>query len=73
LHAETLRIWRAQLMPDVSGLAGRVLDVSRDGIVIACGTGGLRLTELQRASSKRLLAAEFLLGCPVTRGEQFGT
>ena len=72
-RGEALRIWRAQLLTDTGGAAGHVIDVARDGIVVACGSGALRLLELQRASSKRLSAAEFLLGTPVVRGEQFGT
>src|SRR5262249_306534 len=73
LREEPLRIWRAHLLADISGPAGQVLDVARDGIIVACGTGGLRVVELQKASSKRLLAAEFLLGTRLVRGEQFGT
>ena len=46
------------------GQPGRVLD---DKLTIACGTGSVRLVELQRAGGKPLSANEFLRGVPVLR------
>jgi methionyl-tRNA formyltransferase len=46
------------------GEPGRVLD---DRLTIACGTGSVRLVELQRAGGKPLAADEFLRGVPVLR------
>jgi methionyl-tRNA formyltransferase len=46
------------------GKPGRVLD---DKLTIACGTGSVRLVELQRAGGKPLSANEFLRGVPVLR------
>ena len=45
------------------GLPGRVLD---DQLTIACGTGSVRLIELQRAGKQPMKADEFLRGTPVT-------
>jgi len=60
----TVKIWRAEALPDNEDKpAGTV--VSHDaqgGIVVACGTGSLRLTQLQKPGGKRLEAAEFLKG-----------
>jgi methionyl-tRNA formyltransferase len=57
----TLKIWNAQAV-DASGRAGQVLAADADGIVVACGEGALRLTELQKPGGKRLAAGEFLKG-----------
>jgi methionyl-tRNA formyltransferase len=38
-----------------------------DKLTIACGTGSVRLVELQRAGGKPLSANEFLRGVPVLR------
>jgi methionyl-tRNA formyltransferase len=46
------------------GQPRRVLD---DKLTIACGTGSVRLVELQRAGGKPLSADEFLRGVPVLR------
>jgi methionyl-tRNA formyltransferase len=42
-----------------------VLAAGDDGIVVACGDGALRLTQLQRPGGKRLGAREFLQGGPL--------
>jgi methionyl-tRNA formyltransferase len=73
LQGEPLRIWRARPLHEVTGEPGTVIDASKDGIVVGCGTGALCILEVQRASSKRITAAEFLLGCPLGRGTQLGT
>ncbi|WP_028602887.1 methionyl-tRNA formyltransferase [Ottowia thiooxydans] len=52
--------------------AGRILSIDGSGIVVQCGTGALRLTELQRPGGKRLPAADFLRGFPLTVGETLG-
>ncbi|MDR6104006.1 methionyl-tRNA formyltransferase [Agrobacterium larrymoorei] len=47
------------------GEAGSVLD---DQLTIACGSGAVRLTKLQKAGGKPMLAADFLRGTPVPVG-----
>ncbi|WP_426105308.1 methionyl-tRNA formyltransferase [Massilia sp. TSP1-1-2] len=70
-HAEvngvTIKIWGAQALEAGSdALPGQVLAAdAQHGIVIACKTGTLRLTELQKPGGKRLPAAEFLKGFPL--------
>jgi methionyl-tRNA formyltransferase len=46
------------------GQPGRVLD---DRLTIACGTGAVRLIELQRAGKQPMPADEFLRGIPIMR------
>jgi methionyl-tRNA formyltransferase len=48
-----------------TGAPGTVLD---DDLTVACGSGALRLTQLQRAGRGALPAAEFLRGFPIPRG-----
>jgi methionyl-tRNA formyltransferase len=57
----TVKIWNAQAV-DGKGRPGQVLAADAQGIVVACGEGALRLTELQKPGGKRLAAAEFLKG-----------
>ncbi|HTM72025.1 MAG TPA: methionyl-tRNA formyltransferase, partial [Pseudolabrys sp.] len=45
-----------------SGAAGTTLD---DKLTIACGTGAVRLTQVQRAGKQPMSADEFLRGTPV--------
>ncbi len=62
-----LRIWQAEPLeaPAASGRdrpPGSVLTASREGIDVVCGTGVLRILELQLAGRKALRAEEFLRG-----------
>jgi len=52
-------------LADGSGSPGEVLD---DTLTVACGTGAVRLTRLQRAGKGAQDAAEFLRGRPTPKG-----
>ena len=70
LAGETIKCWRASLAAGC-GAPGEVLSAGEGGVVVACGEGALRLTELQRAGGKRLPAAAFLQGKPLVAGMRF--
>jgi len=70
LDGATIKVWAAELA-DANAAPGTVVSTDREGIVVACGEGGLRLTELQKAGGKRLPAAQFLAGNPVRPGAMF--
>lgn len=72
LAGQTLKVWRAEPCAG-SGRPGDVLAVDETGIVVACGDGALRLTELQRPGGKRLPAVAFLQGHPIAMGAAFDT
>jgi methionyl-tRNA formyltransferase len=72
LNGETIKLWSAALEPEAPAAApGTVLAVQPRGIVVACGTGALRLAQLQRPGGKRLAAADFLRGFPAEPGQRF--
>jgi len=66
----TLKCWRGELCAG-GGSPGEVLSVAPAGIVVACGEGALRLTELQKPGGRRLASADFLAGFPLTPGQRF--
>jgi methionyl-tRNA formyltransferase len=65
-----LKILRAEPLDSPAGEAGQMLSAGRDGIVVACGEGALRILELQREGGKRLTAQQFLTGFPLQPGEK---
>ncbi|MBH1965379.1 MAG: methionyl-tRNA formyltransferase [Comamonadaceae bacterium] len=83
-HGAPLKIWAANLAGsqasshsneaevEASADAGRILSVDDTGIAVQCGSGVLRLTELQRPGGKRLSAADLLRGFPLAVGELLG-
>ncbi|MDR2875629.1 MAG: methionyl-tRNA formyltransferase [Methylobacillus sp.] len=70
-RGEIWRIWMANAVADGDGHPGEILDVT-DGILIACGEGALRVTELQKPGGKRLSARDFLAGVSLKRGDHLG-
>lgn len=59
---------------DASGAPGEVLSVGRDGLVIACGTGSVRVLEVQAAGKRRMPVADWSRGRAesTTVGKRFG-
>jgi methionyl-tRNA formyltransferase len=73
LRGKPLKVWRAAVASGSPAPPGTILRADAQGIVIACGGGALRATELQRTGGKRLAAADFLHGLSLAAGERFGT
>ena len=71
-RGEPLRVWKAELSGDENQTPGTIIAVEKDRIIVACHSGALALTELQRAGGKRLAAREFLHGITIQVGDRFG-
>jgi methionyl-tRNA formyltransferase len=63
-----LKIWQAEIS-DGSGPPGQILRADKAGIVAACRSGALRITELQREGGRRLKPQDFLAGHPLSPGQ----
>ena len=61
LAGEPVKAWCGEAETG-SGRPGQLLAVDAKGIVVACGQGVLRLTELQKPGGRRVSAADFLNG-----------
>jgi methionyl-tRNA formyltransferase len=62
LDSEGVKVWRAEAVEGGSGSPGEILQADRNGLVVACGSGALKLLELQAAGGKRVDAAAFVAG-----------
>jgi methionyl-tRNA formyltransferase len=67
--SQLLKIWKAEIV-EKSGTVGIILSADKTGIVVGCGQGALRILELQREGGKRLTAEQFLMGFPLSVGDQ---
>ncbi len=67
-----LKIWRTEIADVASTTPGEILAADARGLVVACGTGALRILELQREGGKRLATANFLAGHKIAVGEKVG-
>jgi methionyl-tRNA formyltransferase len=67
-QGQGLKIWEAEPVR-ASGVPSTILNADpRNGLVVACGNGALRLHTVQRAGGKRLPADVFLLGGRIQPG-----
>jgi methionyl-tRNA formyltransferase len=64
-----LKVHVVQPVDGAGGEPGTVISAGKDGLLVACGEGALRLVEVQVEGSRRVSAAAFLAGHAVTRLE----
>jgi len=68
----SIKIWAAvPVDAKANGAPGTITDISPEGVVVACGEGALRLTQLQKPGGKRLPVREFLAGSTLAVGQRF--
>ena len=71
-RAERLKLLRSTLsegtLSEGMGESGGILD---DRLTVACGTGAVRLVEVQRAGGRPAAAQEFLRGAKIEKGMKF--
>jgi methionyl-tRNA formyltransferase len=70
-----VKIWAATAVaaPDSASdkAPGTIAEVTPEGVLVACGEGALRLTQLQKPGGKRLPVREFLAGSTLAVGQHF--
>ena len=62
---------QATLTGDHGEATGSVLDISLNGVLVAAGSGAVRLGDVKPAGSSRMGAAAWVRGRGVDRGERF--
>jgi methionyl-tRNA formyltransferase len=55
-----IKVWQAQLVPNIAAAPGTFVQYDGDGIVVACGRDGLRLEALQLPGKRRAASREFV-------------
>lgn len=66
-----LKIRQAEIVDHSFPEPGKVVKVSKEGIVVACGEQSLRLVEVQKSGSKSMKVDAFLAGNEVVPGTYF--
>lgn len=71
-HDKTMKIWDADVVETMSAdmEPGQIIEVTKKGFVVQCGTNALLVKELQLEGKKRMMAEDFLLGTKVCVGEK---
>jgi methionyl-tRNA formyltransferase len=64
-----VKLFGARRLFDVTGQAGEVLSADDDGLVLACGSGAVRVCDVQPAGKRRMLAVEWHRGRGISIGD----
>lgn len=70
LHGTSLKIFAACPV-EGTGTPGEILSAGGEGITVCCGSGALRITELQPQNGKRMTAAVYCNGHRLIPGDHF--
>jgi len=72
-----LKLWEAEAVDDDNaevlnqkGTPGTITEVEKDSIIIAAGTGRLKVYSMQMEGKKRMSTHDFLLGVKIQKGEK---
>jgi methionyl-tRNA formyltransferase len=68
-HSKLLKIFRAEVY-SMQGPSGQVLETTP--LVVGCGTGSVKLVEVQPQGKRRMSAGDYARGCRLKRGAVFG-
>ncbi|MEM5364956.1 methionyl-tRNA formyltransferase [Paraburkholderia azotifigens] len=72
LDGAVLKVWSAAATDTMrKAEPGTIVEVSPEGVVVACGEGALRITQLQKPGGKRLPVRDFLAGSTLSTGQKF--
>ncbi|MGH7677702.1 MAG: methionyl-tRNA formyltransferase [Gemmatimonadaceae bacterium] len=72
LRDQDVKLFGARLAPATShSEAGEVLGADRDGLVVACGEGAVRVLQVQPAGKKRMSPDEWVRGRGAATGQRF--
>lgn len=73
IRGERVKIYKSAFVPRTPhGVPGTVIDISNEGIIVACREACVALLELQLENRKRLRFEEFVRGFPIPTGLVIG-
>jgi methionyl-tRNA formyltransferase len=71
LRDQEVKLFGARVTADAHGDPGQVLAIDESGLLVACGTGGVRIGYAQPAGRRRLATPDWAQGRGVVAGERF--
>lgn len=63
MDGKNLKLWRSEIVENVKGEPGEIIETTKDAIIIATGSeDGVALTEIQLAGKKRVKTRDYISG-----------
>lgn len=73
LRGGEVKLFGARVAPDLTGDPGVVLAIDEMGMLVGCGSGGVRIAYVHPAGRRRLASLDWAQGRGVAAGDTFGT
>jgi methionyl-tRNA formyltransferase len=72
-QGEKMRVWKTEILDKNPGKKpGTILNVGKDGIVVASGDGLLKILEVQFESCRKMCVEDYICGHKIDEGEVLG-
>ena len=72
LRGQPLKVFGARVLPHTNHAPGKVVEIEDQGMIVACGDGAVRVTQLQAAGRGRMTPRELERGRGLAAGEKLG-
>lgn len=65
-----IKIWKCSILDkDYKAVPGEIIEVGKDGIIVSCGSGAIKILEIQELGGKRMDVSSYLNGHLINKGE----
>lgn len=73
LNGTVIKVWNAvvQSLQEHPGESGTLIEIARDGLIVAAPDGSIRITEVQPESRQRMSATDYARGAKLAPGARF--
>jgi methionyl-tRNA formyltransferase len=71
-HGKKLTLWKAAVAENSQDSPGKIMEAKGDNFLVSCGSGVLKIDELQIEGKRRMQVRDFLNGSTVQAGEVLG-
>jgi len=68
LNGKRVKAWSSDVVPDICGKPGEIVEAGKAGLVVAAGRGGLRLSIVQPEGKQKMTGAGFVNGHRLAAG-----
>jgi len=68
----SLKLFGARQLPHVERAPGEIVEIATDGMIVACGVGAVRVTQIQPAGKTRMSPEQLARGRAIALGDRLG-
>ena len=72
LKGAEVKLFGARVLPDINDAPGKVVEIGAEGMVVACGNGAIRVSQIQLSGKTRMAPEVLARGRGVAVGDNFG-